>query len=126
MKEHAAIIRSAAGVILRPDVKTLELAGADRVRFLNGMVSSDITKLSPGGGQLAIKPSNKGRVEGVVRVRMTEDALLLDVADVVARKLLETLEKFIVMDEVTVRDASSDREVLGLYGPRAREVLAKA
>ncbi len=126
MKNGAEIVRGAAGVILRPEVRTLEFTGADRIRFLNGMLSNDITKLAPGRGQLAVKASNKGRIEGLVRVRMREVALDLDLLEVVAPKVLETLEKFIVMDEVTVRDRSGERDVLGLYGPASKEVLARA
>jgi folate-binding protein YgfZ len=126
MKDEVEAIRKSAGVILRPDVRTFELTGADRVRYLNGMLSNDVTKLAPGKGQLAVKASNKGRVEGVVRVRMREDALLIDVRAVVANKVFEVLEKFIVMDEVSIRDVSGEREVVGVYGPESKRVLAAA
>ena len=123
MKDEVEIIRKGAGVILRPDVRTFELTGTDRVRYLNGMVSSDVTKLSPGKGQLAVKASNKGRIEGMLRVRMREDAILIDVRAVVAAKVFEVLEKFIVMDDCTIRDVSSERDVLAIYGPSSKQVL---
>jgi folate-binding protein YgfZ len=126
MKEEVQAIRSGAAVVLRPEVRTLALTGPDRVRFLNGMVSNDVAKLTPGRGQLAVKANNKGRIEGMLRVRMSEDALLLDVRDVVAAKILEVLDKFIVMDDCTIRDVSAERQILGLYGPESKKVLAGA
>ena len=124
MKAEVDAIRTGAAVVLRPEVRTLELTGPDRVRFLNGMVSNDVAKLSSGRGMLAIKANNKGRIEGVLRVRMTEDALLIDVREAVAPKILEVLDKFIVMDDCAVRDVSNERGVLGVYGPESKKVLA--
>jgi folate-binding protein YgfZ len=126
MKEEAEIIRTGAGVIMRPDLRTFELTGVDRVRYLNGMVSNDVTKLSPGTGQLAVKASNKGRIEGMLRIRMREDAILIDVRAVVAAKVFAVLEKFIVMDDCSIRDVSSERDVVAIHGPASKQVLAAA
>src|SRR5687768_6706842 len=112
MRDEVDTIRKGAGVIMRPDLRTLELTGEDRVRYLNGMVSNDVTKLSPGRGQLAVKASNKGRIEGMLRIRMREDAILIDLRAVVAAKVFSVLEKFIVMDDCTIRDISSERDVV--------------
>lgn len=116
-------IREGAAVLRRADVRTLEVVGPDRVRFLNGMVSNDVSRLSPGQGTIAIKTTNRGRVEGVLRVRAREDALLLDLLDVVADRVRGTLERFIVMDDCAVNDVSSAREVVSVFGERSRTVL---
>jgi folate-binding protein YgfZ len=118
--------RARAGALLLPDLATVEVAGPDRVRFLDGMVSSAVAALEPGMGQLAVKPSHRGRVEAVVRVRALHAALHLDVDAAVAGALAATLERFVIMDDCAVRDVSAAREVVRVLGPAARSVLGAA
>ncbi|MCK6551220.1 hypothetical protein L6R52_35625 [Myxococcota bacterium] len=120
------VLRTGAGVLARPDVKTLRLVGPDRVRFLNGMVSNDVAALAPGQGVLAVKTSSKGRVEALVRVRAASDALLLDVTAAVAERTRATLEQFIIMDDCVISDVSAERDVVSIVGPEGAHVLAAA
>jgi folate-binding protein YgfZ len=75
---------------------------------------------------LAVKANNKGRVEGVLRVRMGAEAIYIDVLEVVAAKIRDVLEKFIIMDDCAVRDVSNERTVAAVYGPESRRVLSSA
>ncbi len=118
-------LRASAGAKVLPEVRTLELSGPDRLRYLNGMVSNDVSLLQPGQGQLAVKPNNKGRVEGVLRIRATEASFLLDVLEPAFGAVSTNLEKFIIMDDCTLQDRSSQRQVIGLWGPKAAEVLTQ-
>ena len=70
-----AAFREGAAVLERPDVRTLAVTGPDRVRFLNGMVSNDVAALQEGQGMMAVKTSNRGRVEGLLRVRALKDSI---------------------------------------------------
>lgn len=120
------MIRAGAGVLLRPDVHTLELTGPDRARFLNGMITNDVATLRAGGGMLAVKTSAKGKVEAVLVVRASEDALWIDVASSVAPKVLETLDRYIIADDCAIADVTSKREVISVLGPRGPAVVAAA
>jgi folate-binding protein YgfZ len=127
MIEHEVeAIWKRAAVLARPEVHTLLLTGPDRVRFLNGMISNDVAKLAPGGGMAAIKTSNRGRVEGVLRVRATADAIAIELLDVVAEKVRATLDQYIIMDDCAIRDVSGEREVVSVFGPDAAKVIAAA
>ena len=108
----------------RPELRTLRLVGPDRERYLNGQISSDLSLLRPGQGQRAIKPSPKGRVEGLLRVRDYADRYELDLDQAVLERVATNLERFIIMDDCQVQEVSGDRAVLGVYGPNAAEVLA--
>ena len=119
-------LREAAGALPRPEVSTLVLTGPDRQRYLNGMVSGNVARLQPGDGLLAVKPNGRGRVEAVVRVRAGEEALFLDLAAVVATQVQRSLEQLIIMDDCALADGTGGREVLGVCGPAAAEVLARA
>lgn len=126
IEEQVSALRTRAGFVVRPEVYTLVLEGPDRVRFLNGMLTSDVALLAPGQGQLSVKATPRGRVEGLVRVRCLEEALEIDLEEASAQNVANSLVKMIIMDEVTLGDRTPDRTVIGLYGPTATEVLASA
>lgn len=121
-----AALRTGAGFLRRPELLTLRATGADRVRFLNGMVSNDVGKLPVGSAQRAVKASSKGRVEGVLRIRKRADDILVDVREVSAARVAGELVKFVVMDDVQLSDATSEREVVSIHGPEAGAVLTRA
>ena len=123
---QVAVMRDQAGVLARPEILSLRVRGEDRVRFLNGMLSNDVSRLHPGQAQMAVKASAKGRVEGVVRVRCETDALYIDLRETSAERVATELVKFVVMDDVELSDASSERVVLSIHGPEARAVLIRA
>jgi folate-binding protein YgfZ len=119
-------LREAAGIVDRSTTGLLRLTGADRVRFLNGMITNDVQALPPGAGLYAAVCSPQGKVLGDLRVLALEDALLL-LCEVSCRaRIAQTLERFIIADDVKVTDASGEVAVLGCYGPRVPEALARA
>jgi folate-binding protein YgfZ len=126
VEQEVLSARRLAGARLAPEVRTLEVGGPDRERYLNGMLSSDLTLLEPGMGQLAIKPSPKGRVEGVVRVRAVFGAYRLDLDAAEVGLVAAQLERFIIMDDCAVADVSASREVVEVLGPEARAVVRRA
>lgn len=119
-------LREAAGLLDRGTAGLLRLTGADRVRFLNGMITNDVKALAPGGGLYAALCSPQGKVLGDLRVLALEDALLLLCEASCRARVAQTLERFIIADDVKVTDASGEVAVLGCYGPRSSEVLARA
>jgi folate-binding protein YgfZ len=88
------------------------------------MLTADVAKLPVGAGSIAVKTSPKGRIEAVLRVRKTPSSLWLESIDPAAEPLRKTLEKFVIMDDVTITPRPSD--VLTVLGPRAPVLLAGA
>lgn len=125
-QEEVQAIREGAAVTRRDDLLTIRIAGPDRERYLNGMITSDVSKLELGRAQRAVKPSNKGRVEGLLRVRAVEDAYLVDILETSAQRVVNELVKLIIMDDVTLADATGEREVVAVYGPKARQAICNA
>jgi folate-binding protein YgfZ len=101
----------------------LLLTGADRVRFLHGMVSNDIEALTPGMGCHAAMLTTKGKLLADLVVYADADALLLELDGTLRDKIKATLEKHIVMDDVEVKDVSDELPELGVYGDDAATVL---
>lgn len=120
--EYAALREGAALVDLgfRTVVRTV---GADRVTFLQGMLTNDVAGLTPGGGCPALLLTIQGRVTADVRVAALPDELWLDV-DVRARPdLVEALEKLIIADDVELQAPAEPLALLALEGPRAAALL---
>lgn len=126
MKDAYEALCSGAGVLARPELHTLRLDGPDRVRFLNGMVTNDVKRLVPGTGQRSVKTNNRGRVEGLLRVRADAEALWIDVLETSAARVCGVLDRFIIMDDCAIRDVSEDRRVVSLLGPDSLRVAAAA
>ena len=124
--EQVSTIRTQAGLVSRTETLTMIVTGSDRVRFLNGMLSGDVSKLKPGMALMTIKASAKGKVEGVVRVRCEDQRFLLDIREVSAQQVATELLRFLVMDDVALEDGTEDRGIISLHGPNATQVLEAA
>ena len=102
------------------------LTGTDRVRFLHGQVTNDITRLRPGEGCYAALTTSKGRMESDLNIYQLKDELLLDFEPGLAQTVSQRLEKYIVSDDVQMVDVSTFYGVLSVQGPKAAEVLRGA
>jgi len=103
----------------------LHARGADRVTFLQGMLSNDVAALRPGDGCPALLLTIQGRVVADARVAATDDALLLDV-DVRAREaFVEALERLIVADDVELVTPETRVALVGVEGPDAERLIGR-
>ena len=123
--EYAALRESAALVDMgfRTPVRA---TGADRVTFLQGMLTNDVAALTPGAGCPALLLTIQGRITADVRVAALADALLLDVDVRTRAALVEALEKLIIADDVELRAPSEPLALIGIEGPAAARLLPDA
>ncbi len=104
----------------------LWLDGSDRVRYLNAVLTNDVAGLKEGHGSMGLLLNPQGHILAELRVHaMAERLLILGHASVRARTS-ETLEKFIIMDDATLTDATDDFGSIALEGPRAAQILYEA
>jgi folate-binding protein YgfZ len=112
---------------VRPLAHTyLVLTGADRVRFLHGMVTNDIEALREGQGCHAAMLTTKGKMLADLVVYADEEALTLALDGTLRAKIKATLDKHIIMDDVEVTDRSDEVNALGVYGEDAAHAIATA
>ncbi|MBK8013828.1 MAG: hypothetical protein IPK13_21065 [Deltaproteobacteria bacterium] len=126
IEDEVRALREGAGVCRREERAVLRLLGADRVRFLNGMVTNDVSTLTPGQGLVAIKTTQKGRIEGVLRVRALEDAFEIDVEGSVKNRILSSFDRLIIMDDCSIAEHPDAFAVISVLGPRGDAVLEAA
>ena len=109
----------------RSDRGRLRLTGKDRQSCLQGMVSNDVGRLTPGQGCYAFLLDATGHVLADVRVLCLENALLLDVEPGMAGFVAQTLDRYLIMEKVRITDISSDLRQYTLVGREAPDVLAR-
>src|ERR1700676_4134535 len=104
----------------------LVLAGEDRVRWLNGMVTNNVRDLAPGHGLYSFVLSAQGRIQGDLVAYNRGDYLLVTSDREQAPTLAEIFDRYIIMDDVEVADISDKLAAVGVEGPKSREVLSAA
>jgi folate-binding protein YgfZ len=101
----------------------LSLAGTDRVRYLNAMLTGNIRDLRASQGNISLLLSPQGRILAEVETLALEDRLLVISHAMIRERLIETFDKFIIMDDVVLEDWTEKFGTLALEGPKAAEIL---
>jgi folate-binding protein YgfZ len=104
----------------------LRVTGADRVRFLDGMLSNHVAALRAGESCPALLLDRKGHVLAAMLVLARESDVLLDCAPGTGPRAAETLAKFVVADDVAIEDLGTAWSAGSVEGPDARAELARA
>ena len=98
------------------------MVGEDRVQFVHAMCSNDVQSLEPGQGVRAFFLDVQGHIQADTRIFVSEDHVLIDCEPERAGHLQEHLERFIVMEDVTLQRHSSP--AVAIEGPDA-EMIAR-
>jgi glycine cleavage system T protein len=122
LTEHKAV-REAAGLFDFSFGSKFAVKGADRVSFLQGMVSNDVQNLSPGRGTYALLLNVQGQILADLRIFCEADRFLVDTEADLHLKVKETLGRYIIMDEVELE--ALDESALAFQGPRSHDLLKK-
>jgi folate-binding protein YgfZ len=126
---QALAVREGAGLFRLTDRGLVLVEGADRVRWLNGMLSNDVAALAPGregSGCYALLLTRIGRIVTDVHVLLREGSFWLETEQAAVAPLLATLGKFIIADDVRLSEASAGWSRLALEGPAASAIFASA
>lgn len=102
------------------------LTGPDRVRYLNAIVSNDVKTLGDGRGTLALLLNPQGHILAELEIYGPQDKLLVLSHASVRERTVATLDKFIIMDDVTLSDVTEQFGSFAVEGPRAGTVIAEA
>ena len=100
----------------------LELRGSDRHTFLQGMVSNDVFGISPGTSRHAALLDSTGHILADLHVYAFPDALLIETDPPCLAILHGTLDKLLIMEDVTLTDVSDAWAILSVLGEGARSL----
>jgi folate-binding protein YgfZ len=104
----------------------IELGGPDRSRYLNAIVSNDVKNLAEGHGILALLLDPKGHILAELEIYAQKNRLLTFSHASLRQRTVETLDKYIIMDDVTLEDVTDELGSFAIEGPFAAKMLDKA
>ena len=123
LAEYYKAATEGAAVAEKDWLGVVKLTGAERVSWLQGMITNDVQKLAPGTGCYAAHLTPQGKIVAQMHVLMDEDALWLSLERAATPKLIAAFDKLLIMEDVQVEDVSEEYSILGVLGPKAAAAL---
>lgn len=124
--EYAAL-RKRCVLIDRPDRGVIEVTGAERIDFLNNMLTQE---LKPEGQPIAAGATcetfwlnRKGRIDADIRLVQLGDRALFDLDAHTVAPTVESLNAFIFAEDCELKDVTAGMHVLQLVGPTSVELI---
>ena len=121
-----AALRTGCGIYDLGSRAKIVLTGSDRMRWLNGMVTNNIRDLEVNRGVYAFLLNPQGHILGDLYAYNRGESILVDTDRSQLEKILATFDHYIIMDDVQVANRSDQLTVVGLAGPKSRDVLKAA
>src|SRR6266850_3065493 len=100
----------------------LSFTGPDRVRYLNAVLTNDIKGLSAGQGNVSLLLNPQGHILAEIETYASADRLFCVSYAMIRERLIEWLNKYIIMDDVTLTDETARYGTLALEGPKAAAI----
>jgi folate-binding protein YgfZ len=103
----------------------LRFTGPDRVRYLNAILTNNIKDLPVGSGIVSLMLTPQGRIQAEIETYALPESLCCLSFAMIRETLVPALDKYIIMDDVTLVDETENWGTLGLEGPLAAAVTKK-
>jgi glycine cleavage system T protein len=120
-KAEYTAVRSTAGIFDFSFRARFVARGPDRVSFLHNMLSNDVKSLEQGQGVYATLLDVKGRILADLRLYSEPDQILVETDVDLLQKAMRALERYIIMDDVTLEPLRWWG--LAVQGPRSRALV---
>jgi folate-binding Fe-S cluster repair protein YgfZ len=127
--EQVRAARERALAIPRHDLATFMVTGKDRVAWLNGLVTCDVSKAVPERAMYGLAVGRNGRVLADLTIVVDDGAagsprLLVAVPQDAREVLRAHFDHYVVMEDVEIADGAL--RAWAIHGPAADELLAAA
>ncbi len=101
----------------------LELTGADRETFLQGMVSNNVVGLAAGDTRHAALLDTTGHILADLHIHARPDTLVVETDPACLEVLSATLNRFLIMEDVQIADVSDQWAVVAVLGEQPADFL---
>lgn len=115
------LARTRALVAPAPDRALVVAEGPDRVAWLNGLLTADVSRARAGDVAFSFLCEKKGKIVCDLHVFFEAERALLSVPAASRAGVLEVLDHHLIMEDVAL--SISERPLFRAYGPRAGAVL---
>jgi len=103
----------------------LRFSGPDRARYLNAILTNSIKDLTPGNGTISLFLSPQGRIQAEIETYATAESLFCVSHAMIRETLVPALDKFIIMDDVTLTDETEMFGTVAVEGPGAAALVKR-
>jgi folate-binding protein YgfZ len=103
----------------------VSFTGPDRVRYVNAILTNNVKDLQPSQGNVSLLLNPQGRILAEIETHAQGNRLFCVSYAMIRESLIETLDKFIIMDDVTLTDETQSYGTLALEGPAAATVVSE-
>jgi len=101
----------------------LSFTGPDRVRYLNAILTNNVKDLAAGQGIISLLLNPQGHILAELETYALADQHLCVSYATIREQLISWMDKYIIMDDVTLTDATELHGTLALEGPKAAAVV---
>jgi folate-binding protein YgfZ len=101
----------------------VQVTGKDRQKFLHSMISNDVKSLHPGQGSHALFLDVKGHIQGDFKIYAYPEHLLMVLQHYVRDKVVSGLDRYIISEDVKMRDVTEELAMIQIIGPRSEMLL---
>ena len=119
-------IVSAAGVRNKAERGRVRITGADRVTFLQALVTNDLMLLKTHQGAYAAYLTPQGRMVTDLHIFVRPDEVVADVPASLSAELAAKLDALVFAEDVQILDVSSALAQITVTGGRAAHLIAQA
>jgi tRNA-modifying protein YgfZ len=119
MTDPDVLARRAPVLVSGAERDTLIVTGPDRLSWLEGLITCDLKKLAPGVGTWGLVLNRQGKIQSVVWVVASEDALWLALAPGTGAVMAEELGRMLIMEDAELAAPAEPHTWFGLHGPEA-------
>ena len=120
--EYAAAT-TAAGVHDSSYMGRLKATGEDSLDLLNRMSTNKVVDLGAGEGAVTVLTTDRGRIIDVLGVVNQGGHVMLLTSPGRQQAVIEWLDKYTIMEDLTIEDVTSETTMLALVGPDAGKLL---
>lgn len=124
MNEYSAL-HNGALFFDRSDRMRMRISGPKAAELVTGMVTNDVSALTPGEGQYAAALTPKGKIVADLRIFALDDALLIDTAAAAAAGWKDAVRKYVNPRLAPYHDVSSELADIGVFGRTARLAISR-
>ena len=118
-------VRNNVGIVDLSHRGRLRLSGREHIKFLQGMLTNDISGLEEGKGQYATLLTVKGRMISDMKVYRDNDHVLLDLEPGLGEKIKELLTRFRLSYKANIEDITESLSLASVHGPDSQKLLQK-
>jgi len=119
-------LREACVLLDLPHRAALEITGAERLAFLNNVLTQELKGFSAGQAARSFWLSRKGRVDADLRLVETGERIWVDVDAHRADFCVESLSAYVFAEDVEIASRADAMHRMSLHGPKALTTLSAA